>query len=789
MAAPAGGSLQPPGPMIWFKCELNKGDWPKNSRGVAAGMLNWIRSVIIGLFTVAVGLTLTVTDFGLEYERDTGLAWLFTIRGPLPSPPEVAVIGLNGNSGKLLGLPKLPRDWPRSVHGRILDELQARDVSTVVFDYDFSRPKDPEDDRKFAESVAAFDRVVMLQRLIGRKEPIYGANGEVKSWLWVEEATVPTGPLAEATRGLGPFPLPKIDQAAHEFWTFKSSVGDAPTSSAIAVQILALPYYREWLDVLSRASMPRVEELPARVDDIRSHEEMRALMRALRIAFTGDSGFKGRVDKILDTANTQAIPEQARSLFRALTALYAGSERRYLNFYGPPGTILTYPYEAMLRSDYGGKRPPELGALAGRVVFAGYSDLNHPEQPDRYYTVFTDDESGVDLSGVEIMATALANLLNDSAIQRAGPGTVIAVIVIFGFVIGFLVYALPALVAVPLTFLLTGLYAAGAQWAFNESALWLPWAIPLTVQMPFALLVGLVSHYLLEHRKVQSIAEALEMYVPESVVRNLVGEGVDPDSVNQVVYGTCLANDMSGFSTISEHKNPKELARFMNAYFDAMAQPLKQNGVDVTEFHADTIMCAWTRDQKSPAARRHVILGAIGVLDAMDAFNEAEQVDLDARIGLQDGNFYLGHTGGGGRMAYSILGDPANTAARLEGLNKFTGTQILAADTVVEGVEDMLMRPIGSFQLVGKAEGHPVYEILTTIDKATPEQKELCESFPAAVEAFRTGQWDDAKARFEDILGRHPGDGPSTMYIDILRGYAENGPPEENPGTIKMTTK
>ncbi len=751
-------------------------------------MLNWIRSAIIGLCTAVVGLVLIVTDFGMEFERDTGLAWLFTIRGPLPRPPEVAVIGLNSDSGKLLGLGALPRDWPRSVHGSVLDELVKQDAAAVVFDYDFSRSKDVEDDQKFAESVAAFDSVVMLQRLIGKKEPIYGANGEVKNWMWVEEAMVPTGPLAEATRGLGPFPLPKTDQAVHEFWTFKSSTGDAPTTSAIAVQILAMPYYREWLDVLSQAGMPHVDELPAKSNDIRNYQEMSAFMRTLRYAFTGDRSLKARVDQILDAANGQAMPQQARALFRALAALYAGPESRYLNFYGPPGTVLTYPYEAMLPSSFGGKRPPNNGSLSGRVVLAGYSDLTHPEQPDRYYTVFT-NEDGVDLSGVEIMATALANLLNDRAIQRAGPGTTLAVILVFGFVIGFLIYALPALIAVPLTFVLTGFYAVGAQWLFNENALWLPWATPLTVQMPFALLVGLIAHYLLERRKVQNFADALEMYVPESVVRDLSGEGVDPDSVNQVVYGTCLANDMSGFSTISEGKSPKELARFMNAYFDAMAQPLKRNGVDVTEFHADTIMCAWTKNQESPEARRQVIVGAIGVLDAMDEFNEIEQVNLSARIGLQDGNFYLGHTGGGGRMAYSILGDPANTASRLEGLNKFTGTQILAAQTVVDGVDGVLMRPVGSFQLVGKAEGLPACEILAEIDKATPEQQELCESFPAALKAFQDRHWDDAKGLFKAILGRHPDDGPTAMYLNLLTQYAEHGLPEGDPAVIRMTSK
>ena len=83
----------------------------------------------------------------------------------------------------------------------------------------------------------------------------------------------------------------------------------------------------------------------------------------------------------------------------ALAALYTGPDDRYLNFYGPPGTIARIPYQVVIK--------PELQLavlqhvdLKGKVAFVGYSDLAEPEQPDRFYTVFT-DEDGVDLSGVE----------------------------------------------------------------------------------------------------------------------------------------------------------------------------------------------------------------------------------------------------------------------------------------------------------------------------------------------------------------------------------------------------
>lgn len=754
-------------------------------------MQRWVRSGLIGLGTAFLGAVLILADgserLNLGFERDMGLSWMFVIRGPAASPADVAVIGLNSESGKSLGLPPLPRDWPRTVHGRILGELVRQDSGPVIFDYDFSRPKDAEDDRAFAEDIAKSRRVILLQRLNGIWRTVYDKDGNA-SQIWFEEAQVPAPPIGDGARGMGPFVLPKVDQAAHQFWTFKASAGDAPTTVALAAQLYALPSYGAWRRVLEQAGMEGVAELPADAEAVSGHVEMAELMGRLRRAFTRDAGLKGRVDAVLAGPIGQGLSAEERRMVNALASLYAGPEVRYLNFYGPPGTVATYPYEAMLPSDYQGPRPPVLGDLAGRAVFAGYSDLGQTEQPDRYYTVFT-NERGIDLSGVEIMATALANLLDDRTVTPAGPWVSLGAVLGFGLLAGVLVYAFPALVSVPLTLLLAGLYGAGVQWLFEGQALWLPWATPLMVQTPFALLTGLLAQYLLERRKVQTFAEALEIYVPENVVRGLAGAGVDSDSVNQVVFGTCLANDMSGFSTVSEGKTPKELARFMNAYFDAMAQPLIRNGVDVTEFHADTIMCAWTKDQDKPAARRAVIVGAIGVLDAMRDFNQIEQVSLSARIGLQDGSFYLGHTGGGGRMAYSILGDPANTASRLEGLNKHLGTKILAAASVTEGVEGILTRPVGWYQLVGKAEGTPAVQVVGLADEATDDEHRFCEDFTAALSAFRAGEWAEAGAGFDALLARRPEDRPATIHAERCRACLAGDMPEGEPWVIRMVSK
>jgi adenylate cyclase len=347
------------------------------------------------------------------------------------------------------------------------------------------------------------------------------------------------------------------------------------------------------------------------------------------------------------------------------------------------------------------------------------------------------------------------------------------------------------MLAVPLALVFSALYWAGAQWSFNEDNLWLPVATPTLVQLPIALLVGLMAQYLLKRRQGLQMSQAISLYVPKEIIRDLTEGGVNPDSVNKVVYATCLATDMSGFTTIAENRSPKELATFMNAYFDALSQSLKRHAVDVTEFHADTIMCAWTAASPDAKVRRNAALAGIDVSEAIHDFSEHHgSLGLNPRIGLQDGSIYLGHTGGGGRLAYSILGDAANTAARLESFNKHLGTQVLAAQTVVQDLDDLLLlRSLGSFQFVGRSDATPVMEILAKREAARSDQIQLCERFTAALEVFSAQHWADAAASFETIIERFPDDGPSRFYLSHCRRYAAEGPGEGDPTVIRLDAK
>lgn len=744
-------------------------------------MRRWLNATAIGVCVGLGGAIFGLTPAGGLFERAVGLPLLFQQRGPIQPPDEVVVVGINGQTGADLGLPSLPIQWPRTVHGELIRALTSRNASLIVFDIHFATTKNAAEDAAFARAIRDSGRVVLLEKLIGRKQPLLDAAGAERGSLWIESVDPPLPLFSEASIGLGPFPLPKLGASVYEFWTFKSSAGDTPTLPSVALQLHVEHRLADWRSGLAARGLTASQlaegagaaALRYRMQQLRTlgaAEVRPALTPPLARAQAGSSG-----------------PET--SLLSALGALYTGPAVRYLNFYGPPGTITTVPYQSVIQE---ARNPSAVAPLdfGGKVVFVGYSDRYDPGQPDRFYTVFT-GKDGVDLSGVEIAATSFANLLTDRALSYPGPLATAVLLLSFGLIAALLIYLLPPLWGIPSAVALAVTYALIAQHGFETRDLWLPVATPLLAQLPAALFVGLFAQYFMEKRRGARVSEAISYYLPEQIARDLARQTLDPAALNKVVFGTCLATDMAGFSTIAEKLPPGELAAFLNEYFEGLSRPLREHGVDVTEFRADGIMCAWTAAAPQVSVRRRALLAALGAAAAITEFKQRHPVlTSPLRIGLEAGWVYVGHAGGGGHFVYSIVGDSANTASRIESLNKHLGSQVLASAEVVQDLEDILIRPLGRFQLLGKTEPVAVVEIMALRDRATAEQVDRCALFGPALAHIELGDWAAAHRFLGELLARYPDDGPATFHRTRCERYLrEPATAPEDAGLVLMADK
>ena len=741
------------------------------------------RGLLVGIGTAAVGTLLLATPWGTEFEQGIGLKSLFRLRGPLASPTEVAVAAIDDQTGSQLGVSNLPREWPRSVHAQLVEEVSRRGAAAIVFDFDFQLPKKAADDAAFAAAVDASGRVVLAEKLLGKRQPLLNAQGQASGSVWLEKLVPPVTSLAAAARGMGSFPLPKVGVAVHEFWVFKPSVGSAPTMPAVALQIHALDAYRKLVTLAGEAAMG----LPAPLPDTARAAELREFMLALRQRFQTDPTLTSRLGDALAAQPEGTVSAHDRRVMRALMGMYTGPDHRLLNFYGPPGTIRTLPYHTLTAVDMSKSGAAEAD-LHDKTVFVGFSDLYDPGQPDRFYTVYTNDE-GVDLSGVEIAATAFANLLDERSVHPLPTLQALAVPLAFGLVAGLMLYLLPAIAAVPLALVMSAAYAYGALALFTHQDLWLPLATPLLVQLPLALFIGLLAQYLSERAKKTRARQAISLYLPAHLAHDFTEKNLDSRALDRVTYSVCFASDMAGFTTIAEKLKPKELAEFLNDYFESLSEPLRRHGVDVIEFRADGIMCAWTAEAPELGVRQRTLAAALDALDAIAAFKARQGLLAQSlRIGLECGMVYVGHAGGGGHFVYSIVGDCANTAARIEGLNKHLGTQLLASQAVTDGVDGLVTRFVGEFRFVGKAETVAIVEVLGRAAQCAPALLELAARFAAAMADMQARRFEKAAQAFAAILATHPQDGPARFQRDRCQGFVE-APPAGSPWLVNMDVK
>ena len=708
------------------------------------------KACILGLAIAAVGVVLVATSPGWALEENFGLSWLFKIRGPIEVPPEVIVIGIDRESSRDLGLDSDISKWPRSIHADLIDNLVRHGASVIVLDLTFTESRSLDEDGALAAAIARAKRVVLLEHIRRETVPIL-----------MDRLVSPISQFSDAAMGLGPFPLEKVDAYVNQFWAFKDVGGEVSTLPVVALQIYALQVFDDFVLLLKQAGLGRLDRLPETRADLRNAEDVRELMGLLRLEFTENPQMSIRLLNALEA--NQGLTDRERRLLTALVKLYAGADSHYLNFYGPPATIRRISYDDALGEP--GRRNNS-SDVAGKVVFVGASELGSAEQEDGFSTVFG-REDGVDLSGVEIAATAFANLLTDGTIQRR-LGLHLSTLLLFGGLVGTLAYLLPGLRAVAAVSAVGGMYYFGiGQLLFSWYDLWVPVFIPLVVQLPMALFLGLFSQYLTSKRE----EERLRTWVPEKV---LYVPEAGP------AFGTCLLTDIQGSRALSSHLSDPEYNALMESYYDKTVPPVVRNKGRVWDFSGDGMMCLFAAKQPENSLRLSACLAALEILEEVDLLNQLqdESQRVPTRIGLHAGWMELGG---------KTLGDVGNTVSSIEGLNKQLSTRTLASEAAVGDLDRLLLRCVGSFLLPGKSDPLTIFEVMDLRENATESDRKLCEQFAVALREFESKHWLEAARKYEAILSTHSKDGPAQFYLQLCQKYCKDEPPAgDEPCVIRI---
>ncbi len=731
-------------------------------------MTKWFRQLflggMLGLFGVFAHL--------MPLEEKFGLSWLFHLRGVVTAPENVVVVAIDQLSAMQLGLSIKPRLWPRDIHARLIDKLAQAGARVIIFDLIFDSPSIlPETDERLAQAIRSAGNVVLTERLVYQDAELLIDEEELLSGSIVQEGSGPLLPLiADEAKARAPFAVPKTERVNH-YWTFKASAGDMPAVPVIALQLFSLPVYDDFVRLLRAVDPAIAEQLPPSVEEI----DIEDLVLKLRPIFWDQPQ---RVQKMYAALNKDsALSAAEKKLIASLVNMYAGHEKNYLNFYGPPRSIRTIPYYQIIQpSGYPAERNlPEAMDFKDKVVFVGFSGATQPEQDivrDDYHTVFSNPD-GLFISGVEIAATAFANLLENKPVRPLPLSGSLGMLFLFGFTMTMACMVLSTRESVALGVFVLFAYFLSASYLFKETAIWLPVVIPL-----MQVLLAFILSEILKHQSAQIKSEQLEIQLAE--IRKSLGSSYPNKAIEQLlgkhdeqgIYSPCLTTDVAGYTALSELIDSRDLGELVSAYRDALKDPIKQHNGHIMDMIADSMLAIWINDPEHSAVRMQACQASLDLAVAVERFNQSRsdhRLWLPTRIGLHFGEMSLRRGDG----SYNVVGDVVNTANRIQGANKYLNTRILLSSEVVEGLNDFLARPLGNFLLPGKTLPVNLVELLSNRQSASKEQLWLCDLFADSLRAYQLQNWIEASQGFNEILKAFPADGPSQFFLSLCVRYKE----------------
>lgn len=375
------------------------------------------------------------------------------------------------------------------------------------------------------------------------------------------------------------------------------------------------------------------------------------------------------------------------------------------------------------------------------------------------------------MPGVLAHAMALDQILAGTSLQRPGwaRGAEALALVLGALVAGLVALRAPirssALVS---ALLLVGL-VGGAWLAFVQAHLLLDAANPaLAVLFSFGLASG-VRHRLSE-REQRWIREAFSRYVSPNRVAHLMAH---PE---QLVLGgkrqTCsfVFTDLAGFTSMIEGSDPAQVVPVINAYLDAMLAIVFQYEGTLDRFMGDALVVMFS----APVAQDDYRQRALDCALAMHAFSSAFARQQQARglawghtrIGVHCGEVIVGNFGGQTLFDYRALGDPINTAARLESVNKHLGTRVCVSQAILAGCPDAQVRPVGRLVLKGKTEALQAYEPLAAM---APDACTDVAAYRAALQLLQQGHTVGAQAALQALAVASPHDPLLILHLARLR--------------------
>jgi len=292
------------------------------------------------------------------------------------------------------------------------------------------------------------------------------------------------------------------------------------------------------------------------------------------------------------------------------------------------------------------------------------------------------------------------------------------------------------------------------------------------------------------------IRNTFAKYVSEKVVNELLQhpELLHLGGEERVV--SVLFSDIENFTTLSERLSPRELVGLLNNYLTEMTAIVLEQGGIIDKYIGDGIMAEFGAPIPVPHHADQAVRTALHMQRRLEVlrpqWRQQGLPELRCRVGINTGTMVVGNIGSEQVFNYTVIGDPVNLAARLEGANKYYQTLVMISEFTHDCLTPNLFRTrlLDAIRVKGRLQPVKVYEVYGESTDAIPaDDLDYYHAYHEACGAYLERRFEVARAQFEVALALRPKDTAAREMLDRMADLDPAVLPDDWDGVKTFETK
>jgi class 3 adenylate cyclase len=190
-------------------------------------------------------------------------------------------------------------------------------------------------------------------------------------------------------------------------------------------------------------------------------------------------------------------------------------------------------------------------------------------------------------------------------------------------------------------------------------------------------------------RERERLREAFGTFVDPGLTERVLRDGTD--FAGEEVELSVLFMDIRGFTTYSERAEARDVVNRLNDLYGQVVPIILDHGGHANKFIGDGLLAVFGAPERLSDHADRAVAAALQIAQHV---SDRYAGELRVGIGVNSGRVVVGTIGGGGRLDFTVIGDPVNTAARVESATRHTDDDVL----ITNATRTLLSDPSSSWQ-------------------------------------------------------------------------------------------